>query len=335
MTINDPGVDLMQMISGLWVSQSVATIARLGVPDKLKEGARSAEDLAGEVGCNGESLHRMMRALSKVGVFEETPDGAFALTAVSDLLRDDHERSLRWMAVAQCDPGHWRPWGHAHDAVMSGEPQASKVLGHEPWDYLQRNPQEAGRFGQAMSNLSSLAIGAITQSYDFTPFKKIVDIGGSHGTLLSAILDSAPEAQGILFDLPPVIELAGKKLESSPNRSRIELSAGSFFDSVPEGGDLYVMKHIIHDWNDDKAKEILETVRKAIPEHGKLQLFDAVLAPEAPPFAFWLDVHMMVMLDGKERTPEEFGALFASAGFELVNIQPTPSPVAIIEAKPV
>jgi len=331
----DPGMQLFQMISGMWVSQSVAAMARFGIADKLANGARDVDSMAGECGCDAESLYRMMRALARVGLFEETSPRTFANNAVSELLRDDHERSLRWMSVAQCDPGHWRPWGHAYDAVTTGQPQAEKVLGHGPWDYFQRNPEEAGRFGQAMTNMSAQAIRGITSSYDFSKFEHIVDVGGSHGTLLAAILDSAPKAKGVLFDLPPVIEMASKELAGHPLRSRMELCPGNFFDGVPEGGDLYTLKHIIHDWNDDKALGILESVRKSIRKDGTLLVFDAVLAPQAPPLAWWLDVHMMVMLDGKERTPEEFAALLGRAGFALSKIVPAPGPVAIVEAKPV
>ena len=335
METNDPGMQLFQMISGMWVSQSLATMARFGIADKLASGERDVESMASECGCNAESLFRMMRALSKAGVFEQSGDRKFKNNAVSEILRDDHERSLRWMAVTQCDPGHWRPWGHAHDAVMSGEPQAEKILGHAPWDYFERNPEEAGRFGQAMTNMSAQAIEGITSGYDFSKYEHIVDVGGSHGTLLAAMLDKAPNAKGVLFDLPPVIEMATEELGEHPMKSRIEMAPGNFFDCVPEGGDLYTLKHIIHDWNDDKAEGILLSVRKCIRDDGTLLILDAVLAPQAPPLAWWLDVHMMVMLDGKERTPEEFGALLGKAGFEMTNIIPTPSPVAIVEARPV
>ena len=219
--------------------------------------------------------------------------------------------------------------------LMEGKSQTPKVLGASPWEYLSGSPEEAGRFGQAMTNMSQQAVAGITSSYDFSGIKHLVDVGGSRGALLLDILKQNPSMRGTVFDLPPVIEVTEKALADSPLRSRVDLVAGSFFESVPEGADAYMLKHILHDWPDEECLTILRTIRRAIPPHGRLLVFDALLVPEAPPWAHWLDVHMLVLQDGKERSPQEFAALLAEAGFEMTQAVAIPAPVAIIEAKPV
>ena len=242
---------------------------------------------------------------------------------------------MRWLAAAMCDHAHWHPWGKAYDVVMEGKSQTPKVLGASPWEYLSGSPEEAGRFGQAMSNMSQQAVEGITAHYDFSQIEHLVDVGGSQGTLLLEILEQNPSMRGTVFDLPPVIEVTEQSLADSPLRSRVELVAGSFFESVPSGADAYMLKHILHDWPDEQCLTILRTIRKAIAPDGRLLVFDALLVPEAPPWAHWLDVHMLVLQDGKERSPDEFAALFAQAGFEMTQAVPIPAPVAIIEARPV
>jgi hypothetical protein len=234
-----------------------------------------------------------------------------------------------------CDPAHWKPWGEAYEAVVEGKSQTPKVLGASPWEYLSGSPEQAGRFGRAMSSMSLQAITGITEHYDFGRFEHIVDVGGNRGTLLLDILENNPAARGTIHDLPPVIEVAREALAGDPRADRIELRPGSFFESVPAGADAYLLKHILHDWPDDDCLRILRCIREAIRSDGKLLIFDSLLVPEAPPWAFWLDVHMMVLQDGKERSPDEFAALLNQTGFELVRAQPIPAPVAIIEAQPV
>ena len=305
------------------------------MPDLLADGPRDACQLAEATGADAEYLHRMLRALAVEGVFEHLDKDRFALTPLSEGLTDSHPRSLRWFAAAMCDPAHWGPWGAAHDAVLEGKSQTPKVLGASPWEYLAGEPEQAGRFGQAMTSMSRQAIEGITANFDFGRFEHIVDVGGSRGTLLLEVLGRNPKARGTIFDLPPVIEVSEREIAGHALRDRVDLVAGSFFESVPAGGDAYILKHILHDWPDAECLRILRSIREAIPDDGRLLVFDALLMPGAPPWAWWLDVHMMVLQDGKERSPEEFEALFRETGFETVQATPIPSPVAIIEARPV
>ena len=331
----DPIAQMMDRILSYCRSQGLGTVARIGVPDLLVDGARSAEDLAAATGADADALRRMLRALAVEGVFEQRPDGSFAQTDLSEGLTSDHPRSLRWFAASMCDQAHWVPWGKAYEVVMEGHSQTEKELGASPWEYLAGKPEEAGRFGEAMTSMSRQAIAGITAHYDFSGFEHIVDVGGNRGTLLLDILGRVDTPRGTVFDLPPVIELARGAIEGHPLQARVELVAGSFFESVPAGADGYLLKHILHDWPDEDCLRILKAIRAAIREDGRLLVFDALLVPGAPPWAYWLDVHMMVLQDGKERSPDEFAELFRASDFELTQAIPIPAPVAIIEARPV
>jgi precorrin-6B methylase 2 len=326
---------MMDLILAYCRSQGLGAIARLGVPDHLRDGPKTAAQLAGEVDCDEDALRRFMSALAVEGVFGREVDGGFSLTPLSEGHTTDHPRSVRWLAAAMCDHAHWHPWGQAHEVLKQGRSQTEKVLGGSPWEYLSGSPDEAGRFGQAMSNMSQQAVEGITSHYDFSGIEHLVDVGGSQGTLLLEIMEQNPAMRGTVLDLPPVIEVTERALAEHALRSRVELIGGSFFESVPAGADAYMLKHVLHDWPDEQCLQILRNIREAIPAEGRLLVFDALLVPEAPPWAHWLDVHMLVLQDGKERSPEEFGALFAQAGFEMSRAVPIPAPVAIIEARPV
>ena len=331
----DPIAMMMDKILSYCRSQGIGAVARLGIPDLLEEGPRTAAELATASGANPAYLQRMLRALSVEGIFEALDDDVYAQSELSAALTSNHPRSVRWLAASMCDHAHWQPWGKAYDALVEGKSQTPHVLGMSPWEYLTGNPEEAGRFGQAMSNMSRQAIAAITESYDFGHFDHVVDVGGNRGTLVLDLLGHYPKMRATIFDLAPVIEVAREALKGDPHAARVELVAGSFFEDVPAGADAYLLKHILHDWPDEDCLRILRAIRKAIPKKGRLLVFDALLVPEAPPWAFWLDVHMMILQDGKERTPDEFAELRAEAGFELVRALPTQSPVAILEARPV
>ena len=198
----DPITEMMDRVLGYCRSQGLATVARLGVPDALKDGPCTADELAERCGADAESLHRMLRALSVEGVFEDRGERTFALTPLSEGLTTDHPRSLRWFAASMCDEAHWRPWGKCYEMVVSGRSQTEKVLGASPWQYLSGEPEQAGRFGQAMSNMSGQAIRAITEHYDFSGITSIVDVGGSRGALLLALLEQHAGMRGTIFDLP-------------------------------------------------------------------------------------------------------------------------------------
>jgi hypothetical protein len=326
---------MMNLILSYCRSQSLGAVARLGVPDRLKDGPKTADELAEATGSDPDFLFRTLRALAAEGVFEMVGERTFALNEMAEGLTDDHPRSLRWLAASMCDEAHWQPWGKAYDAIVEGKSQTLRALDAPIWEFLHGNPNQAGRFGQAMSNMSRQAIAGITASYDFSRFRHVVDVGGNRGTLVLDLLEHYPEMRATIFDLPPVIEVARDSLGGHPHADRVDFVGGSFFEEVPSGGDAYLLKHILHDWPDKDCRRILRTIREAIPDDGTLLVFDSILVPEAPPWAVWLDVHMMILQDGKERSPDEFEALFAETGFELDRAHSIPAPVAIIEARPV
>jgi hypothetical protein len=325
----------MDLSLGYCRSQGLAAVARLGIADLLADGARSGEDLAKAAGADEDALFRMLRALTVEGIFDLREGRVFANNEASSALATEHPRSVRWFAASMCDHAHWQPWGKAWDAVVQGKSQTEKVLGSSPWEYLSGSPEEAGRFGLAMSNMSLQAIHGISAHCEFGGFEHIVDVGGNRGTLLLDILGSNPGLRGTIFDLPPVIKVAARDLEGHPLADRIRLEAGSFFEEVPAGADAYLLKHILHDWPDGDCDRILSTIRRAIPPHGRLFVFDALLVPEAPGWAHWLDVHMFVLQDGKERSPEEFTELLERNGFHLERAEQIPAPVGVLEAVPV
>lgn len=332
---SDPINQMMDLVLAYCRSQGLGAVARLGVPDLLQAGPRTAADLASELGCHAEALDRFLSALSVEGVFTRESEGRYGLTPLSEGLTSEHPRSLRWFAAAMCDHPHWAPWGRAFDVIRDGTSQTEAVLGTGPWAYLADHPEEAERFARAMTNMSQQAMKGIREHYDFAGIEHLVDVGGSEGTLLLEILEAHPTMRGTVFDLPNVVERTRANLEGHALADRIELVGGSFFESVPAGADAYMLKHILHDWPDAKCRTILESIRHAIPPEGRVIVFDALLVPEAPAWAHWLDVHMLVLQDGKERSPDAFAALFAEAGFELTRATPIPAPVAIIEARPV
>ncbi len=330
----DPIAHIMDLSLGYCRSQGLGVVARLGIADLLKAGPLPIAALAEAAGANEDALYRLMRALAVEGFFEAREGRVFENNEGSEGLTTDHPRSVRWFAAAMCDHAHWQPWGRAYDAVVKGKSQTQHVLGASPWEYLSGSPEEAGRFGLAMSNMSKQAIHGITAHCEFSGFDHIVDVGGNRGTLLLDILANNPKPRGTIFDLPPVIEVARRELEGNPLADRITFEAGSFFDAVPAGADAYLLKHILHDWPDEACDRILQTIREAIPDHGRLFVFDALLVPEAPGWAHWLDMHMFVLQDGKERSPEEFRELLARNGFRVDRAQPIPAPVGIVEASP-
>ena len=324
---------MMQLITGMWASQSVATMARLGVADAM-EGPTPASSIAEKVGAQPELLGRMMHTLSTIGVFGQPEPGVFVLTPMSELLRSDHPATLRAMAITQNDPGHYLGWGKATDVVREGGNGCVRAHGKEAWAYFAENPEEASVFNQAMTGLSLGSIPPLRAAYPWKRHAHIVDVGGGHGAFLSAILEEAPDAKGVLFDQPTVIEDAGASLAALPASDRIETAAGSFFESVPSGGDAYVMKHILHDWSDALSGQILANVRKSIGDEGRLLVVEMVMGPDAPPFAPWLDLNMMVLLEGKERSREQFATLFAANGFELVDVHRSEGMHCVVEGKP-
>lgn len=325
---------MLQIISGFWVSRAVCIIAKLGIPDLLKSGPKTAEELALATKTHAPSLFRVLRALASVGVMNSV-DGAFAQTPLTETLVTDAPGSLRWFAVSELGQEHYPAWGNLMHSVKTGEIAFDNFFGVDAWTYFQQNPEDAAVFNDSMSGVTAATNEAFLSVYDFSPFETIVDVGGGHGGLITSILKINQKARGILFDAPAVISGARSKIDAAGLAERCQTVAGDFFKSVPAGGDAYVLKWIIHDWNDEKAITILRNCRSRMRASGKLILVDCVV-PETdePDFSKFIDLNMLVMTGGKERTEKEFEELLRTAGFKLLRVIPTEVPTSIIEAEP-
>jgi len=331
---------LLAMITGHWVTASLYVIAVLRIPDLLAEGSRSADELAAATRTQPDALRRLMRALTAHGVFAEREAGRFEPTELSHLLREDTVGGLRSLLLLFADEAHWTPWGEMLHTIRTGETAFSKVHGAELFEHLKGDAAEAAVFNRAMTQGSVRIAAEIVAAYDFSRFGTIVDVGGGQGWLLSAILAAAPAARGILFDLPHVVKTAQAVVTERGVADRCRLVGGSFFESVPEGGDAYVMKWIIHDWDDDDATRILGNVRAAIGPGGCLVVFDRVMPERITAddpvlqFGTLMDLNMLVNVTGRERTEAQFRSLLAAAGFRLASARSTASGLGIVEGVP-
>ena len=317
------------------VSAALGVAAQLAIADRLATGPRSTGDLAKATGANEDALYRVLRALAMVGVFTEVSPRTFALTPAAELLRPDVPGSVRDMMLWLCDDFHFRVYAETMHSVMTGQTLGEKVLGMPVFEYLERNPDISARFNNAMTNFSAGVAPAALQVYDFSDIRVLVDIAGGHGMVLATILRANPQMRGILFDLQHVVSGATAP-DALGVRDRCELVAGDVFKSVPAGGDAYIMKHIIHDWDDERADLILRNIRAALrgKRDGRVILLEGVIPPaNEPDLTKVIDLEMLVLPGGKERTADEYKALFARNGFALTKIVPTQSPLCVIEAR--
>lgn len=331
-----PGnIALLELAQGAWVTQALYASVSLRFADQLSDGPLSAVDVARRAGSDPGATYRVMRALASKGVFTLRRDGRFALTPVGRALRWDDEGSMAPMIAMVGCADHWEHWGHLVDAVRTGETAAEALRGMPMFDYLEAHPEYAAVFNNAMTGVSKMAITGVVPAYDYTVHRRIVDVGGGHGALLAAVLQAAPDAEGVLFDLPSVAAGARPLLEAAGLAGRCTVTGGSFFEAVPEGGDAYMMKTIIHDWNDERSLTILRHIRSAITADGRLLLFEMVLPDGAPPHpGLLLDLEMLVHAGGRERTAGEYAKLLAGAGFRQLRVIPTSGPMSIVEAVP-
>jgi O-methyltransferase/methyltransferase family protein len=328
-----PQFAMLQMITGFWVSRAIYVAAKLRLADLVKDSPKTADELARLTGTHSPSLYRALRALASVGVFTDDGHGRFAQTPLSETLRSDTPGSLRAMAIVELGQEHFPAWGNLTHSVKTGEIAFDNLFKQSAWEYYARNPEDASNFNEAMKGLTELVNMAVLEAYDFSGAGKLVDVAGGTGGLISAILAAHPRMRGVLFDLPHVIAEAGPLLDAAGVRDRCETSSGDFFRSVPEGGDAYVMKWIIHDWDDEKSTAILKNIHRAMNKQGKLLLIEmVVLEGNQPDLSKFLDLNMMVMTGGRERTEAEFKSLLAASGFELRRVIRTRSPVCVIEA---
>jgi hypothetical protein len=327
-----PSARLMDMIFAFTLSRSIAVAAEFGIADLLKAGPKSTEELAQAIGANPAALYRMLRALAGAGVFAEETDGSFSLTPLSELLRGDNPESLRAFAALMGDEVSFQMWAELPYSIQTGKPAAPHKLGMPWFGWLEQNPVKAKAFHDAMTSLSGGAMAAVLSAYDFSGIKTLVDVGGGHGLLLATVLSKYPDIRGVLYDAPPVVAGAAELLAAHGVADRCNAVGGDFLESVPAGGDAYILKHIIHDWSDEECVTILRHCNAGMAASGKVLIVEMVI-PErnVPGISKLLDLEMLLLLSGRERTETEYRDLLGSAGFELTRIVPTPSPYSVIE----
>lgn len=331
-----PHAIAMQMLLGKFVSKAMSVAAQFGFADALADGPHTAETIALRCHTNPDATWRLLRALAAVGVFEKTGPRSFGNNAVSSTLRKDLPGSMHAMAVWLNCPTGWDAWGELGTSVKTGGSAAEVLWGGDVFHaMMNQRPDDFAIFNDAMTGFSAIVAGAVVAAYPFEGVSHIVDIGGGHGGLLAAILAAHPNMQGVLFDLPGVVAGAGHAFDVAGVAGRVQKVGGDFRESVPVGADTYIMKHIIHDWDDATCIELLRACRNAMSRGGRVLVVDQVVTdgPESTP-AKLLDLEMLVMTPGgRERSADDFEVLFEAAGLELVRIVPTQSPVCVIEAR--
>jgi hypothetical protein len=326
---------LNHLIIGYWLSQGVYVVAKLGIADLLKAGPLHVDVLAEKTGMHAKSLHRLLRALASVGVFEETHDHVFASTPTADLLRGDVEGSQKAMAVMMGEE-HYAAWGELLEAVRTGRETFTKIYGKPVFEYLSEHPEKAAIFDDAMVSVHGRESSAFVDVYDLSNAQVVADIGGGNGSLLCTILARYPKMMGTLYDLPHVVGRANARVEAAGLADRMHLVDGDFFESVPVGADVYTLRHIIHDWEDDRATRILQNVRAAMKPTAKLLVLESVIPTgNEPSFGKLLDLTMLVIPGGQERTADWFRRLFQASGFRLTRIVPTPAEICVVEGEPI
>ena len=325
---------LLQLASGSWIGQSVHVAAKLGIADLLEDGPKSPATLAEATGAHAGALHRLLRALASLGIFAEDAEGRFGLTPLADGLRTNAPGSLRAYSIMLGEDWHWRVWGELLHSVRTGQGAFEHVFGRNVFSYFGEHPEAAQVFNAAMTSRTGQETAAVTAAYDWPTRGIIVDVGGGQGALLSTVLRQNPGVRGILFDVPHVIAAGRELIGAAGLGDRCELAAGDFFERVPPGGDLYLLKRVIHDWDDERAKAILCRCRAAMGKASRLLVIEHVLPPgNIPSWGKLLDLQMLVLTPGgRERDEAGFRALLGSAGLRLERILPAGPTASLIEA---
>ncbi|OLR93224.1 methyltransferase [Actinokineospora bangkokensis] len=312
---------ILQLATAGWMSAAVSAAASLGVADALAAGPRRVDDLAEEIGAHAPTLYRLLRACADFDLFTEHDDQVFALTELGDALRADSPLSMRGFAQWVGDPADRYSWSGLADSVRTGRSAFEAVHGQDVWEYMATHTDTAAVFNNAMTGASNQMIKPVVAAYDFSAFGTVVDVGGGHGALLAEVLRRNPGVRGVLYDQPEVV--AGV---SHPDvADRFTTAGGSFFDSVPGGGDAYLLSNVIHDWDDEKSTRILSNVRAAMNPGARVLLAEVIMPGKAEPAPTvkLMDLNMLVLCDGKQRTEAEFADLFAASGLALSRIVPT------------
>ena len=327
-----PAQVVLQMTTGVWTAQALWAAASIGVADHLASGPKTREELASATGTLPGPLYRVLRALACLGVFAEQPDGRFVNTPASETLRSDVPGSVRGYVVFVGQPWHVAAYGELLHSLRTGRPAIERITGKLIWEFFASDPEQARIFNEGMSGIIADTVEAVREAYDFGGVQTLVDIGGGHGLLLGTILAANPKLRGVLFDQPSVVAGAPATFARLGVASRVTAVAGDFFEDVPRG-DAYILSHIIHDWDDEKSIAILRTIRRCAAPGARVLLVEAVIPPgNAFSFGKLLDLEMMALPGGVERTEAEYRRLLEAGGFRLARVLPTHSPTNVVEA---
>lgn len=333
----DPAELVFQLCTGYMASACIQVAAKLKIADLLANGPKSVQQLASAAGANEDRLYRVLRVLASVGVFTETSQRTFAITPTAEPLRSDAPNSIRNMVLWISSPFHFRTYSELLHSVKTGEITFDHIHGKPVFEYLPEQPELSELFNNAMTCMSEMVTPALLEAYDFPGIHTLMDVAGGHGALLRAILNKHPGMRGILIDMDHVIEGAKQLPENHALAHRCEFRSADFFAEVPTGADAIIMKHIIHDWDDDKAVLILKNCRKALAgkPNAKILLVESVL-PEGnePHLGKFIDLEMFVFPGGRERTEDEFRKLFSQAGLRLARVVPMNAPLWLVEGVP-
>ncbi len=334
-----PAPNLLDTVFGYAPAQIIHVAARLGIADQLAGGALASTELAAATETHPPSMYRLLRALACFGVVTEVEPDRFELTAAGASLRTAAPDSIRALVLLFCGDEVWRSWGELEYSVRTGKPAWEHVTGMPSFEFFAQHPAQSATFNAAMADHTRSVTPAIIASYDFSRFGTLVDVGGGDGTLIAAVLDATPGLRGVLFDLPAGVEMAAKILDAAGVADRCDVVTGDFFASVPEGADAYLLKSVIHDWDDERAVEILCSCRRAMPAASTLLVIEPVLPPrvDSPEVTGTVlsDINMLVNTGGRERSEEEFRALHSAAGFELTAVMGVGAGYRVLEGSPV
>jgi hypothetical protein len=323
---------LSALIAGYKTTQAIYVAARLGIADRLAGGPRTVADLARETHVHERTLFRVLRMLASRGIFFEQPDGRFRLTPLAEPLRADHAGSQKAFAIMMGEE-HYHAYGELLYSVRTGKTAFDHIYGMPVFEYLAKNPESAAIFDAAMSSIHGQETDVVINAYDLSGVKQLCDVGGGNGSVLIATLKRYPAMRGVLYDLPHVVERARPAFDAAGLKDRCTLIGGDFFKEIPAGSDAYFFRHIIHDWDDEKATKILVNCRQALPQGGKILVVESIIPPGNEPFfGKDIDLTMLVIPGGQERTEEEYRQLFAGAGLKLARIVPTAGEMFVLEA---
>src|SRR5579859_1147662 len=331
-TDRPPSIAVLELLHGIWVTRSIHLTTDLRLADLLVRGPKSVKELAEATNTHAPSLYRLLRSLAGVGIFRETEPNTFAQTPLSEVLRSDRADSLYALTHLLGQPWQRQSWEGLEYTIRTGKSAFEHMHDMKVWDYINIHPEMGTLFNQAMTSFSAIVNTPIAQSYDFSVFDTLVDVGGGVGSLLTTILKTYPTLKGILFDRPAVIEQAREQIDPAVH-DRIRLAEGSFLEAVPTGGDAYLLKQILHDWSKEDCLTILQNCRRAMKPGATLLVADRVLeaAGQENTFNQYFDLHMLVLYSGGERTAEEFRGFYEASGFRLTRIVSTGTPISLVE----